>query len=61
VIWLGASSSTITDETAGPHLEFADAAANTEEAVSYDDDHVVKALATELKGQQWDADKPGWK
>ncbi len=32
-----------------------------EESTFNDDDGLIKALATELKGQRWDTDKAAWK
>lgn len=61
IVWLGVPSSKTTDETTGPHLEFADNSGGDEESTANDDDGMIKALATELKGQRWDTDKASWK
>jgi hypothetical protein len=61
IVWLGVPSSKTTDETAGAHLQFADNSGGEEESTFNDDDGMIRALATELKGQRWDTDKSSWK
>ena len=61
VVWLGVPSTKTTDETAGPHLQIAENSGGEEESTYNDDDGLIKALATELKGQRWDTDKASWK
>lgn len=61
VVWLGVPSTKTTDETAGPHLQIAENSGGEEESTFNDDDGLIKALATELKGQRWDTDKAAWK
>ena len=61
IVWLGSPSTTTKDESAGAHLEFAEAASNEEEGSFSDDDEVVRALAAELKGVRWSTDKSSWK
>ncbi len=61
IVWLGVPSSKTTDETAGTPLQFADNSGGEEESTFNDDDGMIKAIATELKGQRWDTDKASWK
>lgn len=62
VIWLGTASTTTTDETPGPHLTFSDNSSSDEGESSFtDDDGLVRAVAADLKGQQWDPDQSAWK
>jgi hypothetical protein len=61
IVWLGVPSSKTTDDTAGPHLLFAENSGGEDESTFNDDDGVIQALATELKGQRWDTDKATWK
>ena len=61
IIWIGVPASKTTDESAGPHLQFAENSGGEEESTFNDDDSIIKALATELKGQRWDTDKASWK
>lgn len=61
VVWLGIPSSKTTDETAAPQLQFSENAGGEEESTFNDDDGMIKAIATELKGQRWDTDKAAWK
>ena len=61
VVWLGIPSSKTTDETAAPQLQFSENAGGEEESTFNDDDGMIKAIATELKGQRWDTDKVAWK
>lgn len=61
IVWLGVPATTTTDDAAGPHLEFLDTAPGEEDGSFSDDDHVIKALAAELKGQRWNEDASSWK
>ncbi len=61
VVWLGVPSTKTTDETPGPHLQIAENSGGEEESTFNDDDGLIKALATQLKGQRWDTDKASWK
>lgn len=62
VIWLGSPVTTTRDETAGPHLSFADATIDDEGESGYvEDDGLVRGVAAALKGQRWDAEQAAWK
>ena len=61
IVWIGIPSSRTTDESAGPRLLFTENSGGEEESTFNDDDGIIKALATELKGQRWDTDKSSWK
>lgn len=61
VVWIGVPKSKTTDESAGPHLQFTENSGGEEESTFNDDDSVIKAVASELKGQRWDTDKASWK
>jgi len=62
VIWLGTPAAATRDETAGPHLSFADTSFGDEpESTSIDDDGLARGLAADLKGQYWDAERSAWK
>lgn len=61
IAWLGVPSSKTTDESAGARLQFTESSSGEEESTFSDDDGMIRALATELKGQRWDADKLSWK
>jgi len=62
VIWLGVPAATTRDEAAGPHLNFADSSVGDETEGTYtDDDGLVRGMATDLKGQRWDAEQSAWK
>lgn len=62
VIWLGVPATTTRDETAGPHLNFADSSTGDETESTYtDDDGLVQGIAADLKGQRWDAEQAAWK
>ncbi|MBB5052965.1 hypothetical protein HNQ36_002956 [Afipia massiliensis] len=61
IVWLGVPSSKTTDETANPQLQFSESSGGEEESTFNDDDGMIKAVATELKGQRWDTDKATWK
>ena len=61
IVWVGIPASKTADESAGPHLQFAENSGGEEESTFNDDDSIIKALAMELKGQRWDTDKASWK
>lgn len=61
IVWLAVPSSKTTDESAGAQLQFAENAGGEEESTFNDDDGMIKAIASELKGQRWDTDKATWK
>ncbi|MBN9602248.1 MAG: hypothetical protein J0G33_04880 [Afipia felis] len=62
VIWLGVPAATTRDEATGPHLNFADSSVGDETEGTYtDDDGLVRGMATDLKGQRWDAEQAAWK
>ena len=61
MLWIGTPSITTTDEAAGPKLNLAEIASGDEEGSQKDDNGSVDAIARELKGQRWDADKSAWK
>lgn len=61
IVWIGSPSTTTADESAGAKLNVSDETAADEEGDQPDDDGSVDALAKELKGQRWDADKSMWK
>ena len=61
MLWIGSPSTTTTDESTGAKLNLSDEAAADEEGDQADDNGSVEALAKELKGQRWDADKSVWK
>jgi hypothetical protein len=60
MLWIGSPSITTTDEAVGAKLNLADASAGDEESDQADDNGTVDALAKELKGQRWNADKSAW-
>ena len=61
LIWIGAPSTTTTDESAGAKLNLSDESSSDEEGEQSDQTGVIEALAKELKGQRWQADKSAWK
>lgn len=61
IVWLAVPSSKTTDESAGAQLQFTENAGGEEETTFNDDDGMIKAIASELKGQRWDTDKASWK
>jgi hypothetical protein len=61
IVWLGVPSSKTTDESPGASLQFADTSGGEEESTFNDDDGMIKAIATELRGQRWNTDKASWK
>lgn len=61
IVWLAVPSSKTTDESPGAQLQFADNSGGEEESTFNDDDGMIKAVASGLKGQRWDTDKASWK
>ena len=61
MLWIGNPVITTSDESAGPKLSLSDDSSGEEEDDQKDDNGSVDALAKELKGQRWDADKSIWK
>jgi len=61
MLWIGSPVITTADESAGPRLSLSDDSSGEEEGDQKDDNGSVDALAKELKGQRWDADKSIWK
>jgi hypothetical protein len=61
MLWVGSPATTTTDESSGAKLNLSDEATADEEGDQPDDNGSVEALAKELKGQRWDADKSVWK
>src|SRR5438309_2473063 len=61
MLWIGSPSTTTADESSGAKLNLSDEAAADEESDQPDDNGSIEALARELKGQRWDADKSVWK
>jgi hypothetical protein len=61
MLWVGTPVISTTDESAGPKLNLTEELSGDEEGDQKDDNGSVDALARELKGQRWDADKSAWK
>ncbi|MEA2819818.1 MAG: hypothetical protein QOJ86_1822 [Bradyrhizobium sp.] len=61
MLWVGSPSITTADEAAGARLNLTEATGMDEEGEQTDDNGSVDALAKQLKGQRWDADKSAWK
>jgi hypothetical protein len=61
MLWISTPAITTTDETTGPKLNLVDESSAEEEADPVNDNGSVDALARELRGQRWDADKSAWK
>ena len=61
MLWIGSPATTTADESSGAKLNLSDEASADEEGDQPDDNGSVEALAKELKGQRWDADKSVWK
>jgi hypothetical protein len=61
LLWIGSPSTTTADESNGARLHVSDEAMADEEGDQPDDNGSIEALAKELKGQRWDADKSVWK
>jgi hypothetical protein len=63
MLWVSSPVTTTADEGAGPKLNLAEdsSSADDEGAEPEDDGGAIEALAKELKGQRWNADKSVWK
>ncbi|MGY4629460.1 hypothetical protein [Bradyrhizobium sp. USDA 4486] len=61
MLWIGSPAITTADESSGAKLNLSDEASAEEEGDQPDDNGSIEALARELKGQRWDADKSVWK
>jgi hypothetical protein len=61
MLWVGSPAITTADEAAGAKLNLADSTGMDEEGEQTDDNGSVDALAKELRGQRWNADKSAWK
>jgi hypothetical protein len=61
MLWISSPAITTADESAGAKLNLSDAASSDEEGEPVPDGGAVEALAKDLKGQRWDADKASWK
>jgi hypothetical protein len=63
MLWVSSPVTTTADEGAGPKLNLAEdsGSADDEGAEPEDDGGAIEALAKELKGQRWNADKSVWK
>jgi hypothetical protein len=61
MLWIGSPVITTADESAGAKLTLSEDSSGEEEGDQKDDNGSVDALAKELKGQRWDADKSAWK
>ena len=61
MVWIGNPVTSTADESAGNKLILSNESAGEEEGDQKDDSGMIEALAKELKGQRWDADKSVWK
>ena len=63
MLWVSSPVTTTADEGSGPKLNISEDSSATEGegAEPEDDNGSIEALAKELKGQRWDADKSVWK
>ena len=61
MLWIGSPATTTADEGSGAKLNLSEDASLDEEGDLPDDNGSIEALARELKGQHWDADKSVWK
>jgi hypothetical protein len=61
MLWIGNPVTSTADESAGGKLILSNESAGEEEGDQKDDSGMIEALAKELKGQRWDADKSVWK
>jgi hypothetical protein len=61
MLWIGNPVTTTADESAGGKLVLSNDNAGEEEGDQKDDSGAIAALAKELNGQRWDADKSVWK
>jgi hypothetical protein len=61
MVWIGNPVTSTADESTGSRLILSNESAGEEEGDQKDDSGMIEALARELKGQRWDADKSVWK
>lgn len=61
MLWVGSPSITTADESAGAKLSLSDESSTDEDVDQSNDNGAIDALAMELRGQRWDADKSVWK
>jgi hypothetical protein len=61
MLWIGSPVTTTADESTGAKLTLSDESSADDEGEPRDDSGAIDALAKELKGQRWDADKSVWK
>ncbi|MGY8667941.1 hypothetical protein Q3C01_37040 [Bradyrhizobium sp. UFLA05-109] len=61
LLWVGSPAISTADESTGAKLNLSDESSADEEGDQTDDNGAIEALAKELKGQRWDADKSVWK
>lgn len=61
MLWIGSPATTTADEGSGARLNLSEDASLDEEGDLPDDNGSIEAIARELKGQHWDADKSVWK
>ncbi len=61
MLWIGNPVTTTADEGTGPKLNLSEESSGDEEGDARDESGSIEALARELKGQRWDADKSVWK
>ena len=61
MLWIGNPVTSTADEGTGGKLILSNDSASDEEGDQKDDSGMIEALAKELKGQRWDADKSVWK
>lgn len=61
LVWIGTPLVSTSDESAGAKLILSDDSYGEEDGERRDDSGAIEALARELKGQRWDADKGRWK
>ena len=61
MLWVGNPVTSTADESVGGKLMLSNESAGEEEGDQKDDSGMIEALAKELKGQRWDADKSAWK
>ncbi|MBR0755571.1 hypothetical protein JQ604_25605 [Bradyrhizobium jicamae] len=62
LLWVSSPVTSTSDESAGAKLNLSEESSGDEEGGEPKDDNgAIEALAKELKGQRWDADKSVWK
>lgn len=61
MLWVGNPVTSTADESAGGKLILSNESAGEEEGDQKDDSGMIEALARDLKGQRWNADKSVWK